>query len=1495
MDTNNLFIGMNSDISKHLENNDKYLKALNLRPTSNLGSGNGSLTNIKGNNCEITFPIIREVYKFKILKVYDSSNVFQKGIINININGQTTADINIYENTKTSDIISYIKKLPNCYNGIYSVNYTFTTSFNNDYIYIYQNPEYKLCNSINSANPVISITTVQAGSKLQYIDSTGTVSNSNVPYITSYSSSNPLVIIGSTYINNNIYMLTCHDNNSNKTGQLWELTYNELIKSSTLKLLYNNYITLNKDFPIPPIAFQGRYEIPSIQRIYWSDNNNYVRSINVKDNNVFAIEPDFLNLRASIKMSIPTIYQIHDGQATNNLICSNSYQCSYRLIKNNTEITNYSVCSNMINLIPQPTSNFISPQPNFSSLEGGTASVNKAIEWEINGIDTSYDTIEFFIIIQDYNTPGFYTVFKYQTLSINGKETLRTKFTNDTDNMIEISLSEFLIENISFTHCGTIEQKDNRLFYGNVKNSLSNYLDTYDARAFRFNLNSNEIRVKKFESDNTYSTYDDSDYNLININDDNIPLLNLGMDVSDDVLYNNNFKYLKNSSIIGGEGPNIKFKFGTVLLRTDMVPTLPNQASLGDSSQGTTRDNNSSSQVYKNGYRMAGGNSQNFSPFKTNNAPFQKYYASGNDVAFNTMGLEYFGADYKSYQHNEIYRFAIVFKSKTGNSSFSKFIADIKFPNYSDSCDSTMRGSTTLGNKCPDFRSMFYDSSGAYSVLPYINFEVNIPEEFSKLISGFEIVRVERKIQDRTVCEHGLINQIMNFNGDNGFLPISHYLRPNGTDSMNPVSSTLSGGANPKMIAFHPFSYLVDETSNIDKDDKLIITEKYIRTINNAVWPFSSSGPGGSFESYYYNNKYYDFNAFIYNNPSFSSSSIKKVKASDYIPLGGTKIIDGLTINNFDRNFLNQTYSLGSPKIAMVLDNTNTIIWSDYNSGGNNVAVSGSSDSNSKLLAIHFKPSNLISQYGGRTALSRDNSEYISTGSYYRIDFAGSKNINVFGGDMFHGILDIHKALKNYSGSGRPLPSDGTTHSQAWFFPTQSVYNIDLRSGNKVNSDLNISGSSADFYDQYFYNKGYSMSNSLYKYLPKPSNFNETNEFGNRIYWSNVKINGEPDDSWSILPANNYYDLDGSYGSITGLINLKNNMYAIQSNALAMLMINPVSVITDGNNQPLNLGSSGTLDKHLYHSVDIGTNHKWSISKSNDAITFTDVIRKKIYLFNGQTIDCISDKSGNRGVLNKLLHDYILINDNPIIGKGILTTYDYFNNEFLYTFLNLSVLGEDFFPEKYTLVYSDLINSFSGFYSFTPYIYINNHFKIFSPRDYSNGLSTKLYLHDVGEYGKFYDNIEKSSLKFIVNNNPVKTKIFDNITINTESIKDNRTSYDDILDNITYSDNVNNLKDTINRIRVYNEYQNTDFVELNSTNLKKVEQGWNVQIPRNKVNLDSNAISTYSIFNPSVLTKTLFGDRIRDKYIIIDLEYDNINNNRFIINNTNTKFRISDR
>lgn len=1495
----NFIEGMNSDISRIYQSNKQYIKAVNFRPVTVLGSSNGALTNIVGNNCEITFPSVHPVYKLKIKQ--NGSGTFS-----ITINNVTSNTINVTDNTSIDVFYNEIKSLSNCYDGVYGSNKNFSIALLDDSIYIYQQTEYIGCSSNNAVDPVIGITAT--GTTLYFIDKTNNEFANQTFYVSGNYIHDKLVVIGSTNINKTIYLYTCPENNINKTGQIWELVYSELTGLSTLKLIYNNYLNFSIDHTIPPTASIGRYELPSLQRIIFSDFYNPVRSINVKSDNLMAFEPSEFTLIPSLELSIPTLHNITDNDVVNPFNTNQTIQIAYRLTKSNGAITAYSPLSDMVYPTKYDIGQYIGSFPNFSSLDGETGNSNKSFTFRVSGIDTTYDFIEFVVIIK--NTTNGVKIYKYETQSVGSNNTLLSTFKNDSDNFEEITVSEFNIDNLFFTHAKTIEQKNNRLFFANVKNDLTEYLETFDTRAYRFDTSSDNIKIKVNTNDSTCTIRDISTLDYPTNDDDLVPSINLGMSTADDSEYDGLYKYQRNSTIVGGTGPNISFKFGALALKTDTRIVNGNPNSFSGINEGTERDGSTCDN--RNGFRIPGsGNGAN--PL------IDTFYRSSSEQEGHvqnykhSIGLEYFNGNFKGYQQNEIYRIGIQFYSKNGSTFFTKWIGDIKFPNYNDFVAPGFEAKTDSGTLIPDFRSCFFEGTNTYSIVPYLVVDVNITKELASFISGYEIVRVERTEDDKTIAAQGLINQTqVSSTSGQLFLPISSHTRTGGSQLLSPSNDITNPSntfglntiakAHPHEITFHNFEYLVNQGNYFTNKDKLIIVEKYGQVNQALIWAKSTTIPAYSpnlirANLKHFISKFYDLKSFFYDNTA--PSDIYEINGGNYV--GQNDVVttaNGNTYTNRDwvQNLpgfispnLNKGWAKGSHTNIISLKTSNIINWQSYNGGSSNVCDINTSQANSKLLALHYKPTRLFNQYGGKSVIARANSEYISCGAFYKVTDDGLSTIQVFGGDMYNSILDIQKAIKQDDGN-KAIEGVDITHSQVWFFPHQSCYNIDMRTGLKANSDLNnLSASNALTTDEYGYNAIYSLSNDLRKFLPKPLNFNSTNDYFNMIYWSEVKINGESNDSWSSIPVNNNYSLDGNHGGITALITLNNYVYAIQEKAISLLYIDPNAMINTTDNQPVRIGYGDTLSKHNYLSVDIGSTHQWSINKSPNHITFVDTRHKKLYLFNGESLNCISDVKGLKGFLNKTLVDNILVYDNPIKYTGIHCTYDYLNNEFVYTFLNTS--------ERYTVVFNELTNSFTSFYSFTPYIYLNNGINYYSLNDYN--VTNKIWMHNKGNYCEFYGTVYSSSIKVNVNPEPMFTKTFDNLSWITEAQLIDVDNQDDINNRISEEGKIPQLDNTFNRVRCYNEYQNSDWITLDYTpktgNLRRVEQTWNLQVPRSKVNYDTDSINIKSIFDPTILTKTSFGQRLRDKYMIVDLEYNNTSNNMLILQSIISDFRLSNR
>jgi len=129
-----------------------------------------------------------------------------------------------------------------------------------------------------------------------------------------------------------------------------------------------------------------------------------------------------------------------------------------------------------------------------------------------------------------------------------------------------------------------------------------------------------------------------------------------------------------------------------------------------------------------------------------------------------------------------------------------------------------------------------------------------------------------------------------------------------------------------------------------------------------------------------------------------------------------------------------------------------------------------------------------------------------------------------------------------------------------------------------------------------------------------------------------------------------------------------------------------------------------------------------------------------------------------------------------------------------------------------------------------------------------------------------------------VNDNPGYTKVFDNI----------------VWDSQAKNGIININDDTWKSIRVTNDYQNTDVIPLvYDINIKRKERSWQLAIPRNRVLYTTS--NSPDIYTDLSLTAKPFGERIRDKYIQVELTYDNALNHQLLTNNVKTIYRVSDR
>lgn len=1405
--------GLNSDLSPVYQPEGTYVDALNIELIDDESQGSVAISNSKGNKFQISIPDVDNIYKLTIIEdTFPSSG------------SSITIDLGIIPPVvSASNFIPTITSTPqDLYNFI--INDTNLGPLVDVYIKLY----YSLTSVIIS--PIIPNTLIVTAS-----DSTVIAGADGIPYIPAQSN---LQCIGYGIIRDNIYLFTtpCKDldpqTNGGGYGYIWKLNYNNitfLSSDSSIELIYAGDLGFTTYYNIPQTGVVGRYENGNIQRIYWTDNYNKLRSINVADPQVFALDISLLDVVSSVDFDIPIMKSINKGGSVTMPV--GCYQLAYRLKTTGSSVTSYSPLSNMV-FVMTPDESLHTGGSNWRDYHGdplGTGAL-KQIVWNIAHIDQDYSRIEAIILRREgkNDIPDIIQIFE-GPITGESMDILVNGDIIEGPDSVSVTLDEFLALSSVFTHAKTIGTKDNRLVAGNVR-VQSGLLD-YDTRAYRFESSGFNFKIVEDDIINTYdiTTWDTIDDKSDAVNPSNLDPL--------DPNYLPGYEYNINGNL-GGSGPNISYEFYTVATAADKSIEIPTCS--GGNPYVSTNPDYTTFELDLNVY----------SSDKDGNDDLQTYPITFPSPINDGIKYPQMNSIYIGYQSSEIYRFGIQFYDKTKNPYFVKWIGDIKFPNDLDPIPASncVFEDGTLTGQSSNVKSftLIHSANIAFVNQLGIKFDINIPANLSEKISGYSIVRVKREESDKTIIAEGIV---------------SDWASPTGASTSETTTLVMPYGGltQPDSVSFITPNVLDSSLTNVDAGMK-IRTRSYLSytNLNATTCPdpiCGSCAPDNSYNMY----KYYtqsstpfqeyniDFSVLMTNANTFGPNTL------------------GFTFNN---------YSSGT--------SGNTAYWLTLDNLGFNDPLGF----NDKYLCQIYR--SLTNQYGGNDYTSRTNNNYILASHFRSIKtkvIDQSDSFQLFGGDVTNGIMDEQRISADWD-SGAPRLS--TT----FFYPSSSPVNRELRYGHHVN--FNLSTNNALFArDEYLYNDVYSCENDIVTFYPEPDPFISNIIYDNRFYISEIKINGELTDSWSLYKSNNYWDVEGVYGPINSMLPLSDKMYFWQDRAFGIIEINPRAIVTDNNataNNQLQVGTGLPLQRHDYLSTIVGTKHQGSTICSSYKLYWFDVNTKKLYSYSpGEGVEPMTDVKGLYAYFNKNITGEIQNIDkptytsigviNPIGINGVSATFDNKRNKAIYTFHDGKNTGESTYSqESFTVVLNEQLKAFTTFHSFTPKIYIND-FKYFFTTDNTSddGLSD-IYIHDIGNYGEYYDIIYDSYIKFITNPNPSYTKVFDNIVYDSQSI----------YNNINYND------DTWNSIRITNDYQNTDIQTLLvDSNIIRKERSWQLQIPRNRVLYSvSDSPDIYTDLSP---TEKDFGERLRDKYIQVELWYENTSSKELRTNNWKTIYRQSPR
>ncbi len=1358
--------GMIKDISDSNKEPSSFEDGFNIRLNSNDSDSEHVVVNIKGNKFSFSIPDIPNILTITPDTIPDSwsdtSIVYYDGG---NVVGTPISDANVSPDALMDEIEESLRT---------------DTAFSSLGLNVARNG-----NIIRVWSTTVNILDYNTGSSL-----IETVLQTEQP---------DQIPIGWTRIDDDIYIAST--NVQSITGGImgwYRVTYDRVSLVPEITLIYSDDLKMSTAYPIAnPGGIESVKETPTIIRSYWTDRFNDLRSINFADPNIMAVTPDQLVITPIVNLKKPTLKTIQNGGS----LITGHYQVAYALGTRGGGLTNYSHTSNSIYINEDSLSN------GYTEYQGNESGVitAKSFTIRITEIDTSFDFIEVVVIrIEAADTSPI--ISKVAELSINSEE---LEYTHTGSEPASIITENAFNRKINlFDKCHTIAQKDNILFAANTEGDPFNV--DFDARAYRFDENGDTVLNDVNQIGVTYPAA-------------TVPsmlLTSFVLDETEDTINPEQtiYKYQADGETLGGQGPNISYKFITKSINTD------------------ARTDPAWVYPYRIPWEIPTGN-----PVDLGDGVL--YVRGGH---WGDMKSPYMDHFLRSYRRGETYRFSWV-PVKNTEEGYAKWIADIRFPEMFEEYNvgTTLDDPLNEGKIFPTTDEAY---PGKWSVnLMGVEFTVNIPPEIADEITGWRIKRVKLEPAQRTVLAQGIIHPTMH----DGDQPTPHpYMMAMGGD-MGGTAFTLNGGHSStynqlvwntetddngdnyrvtnEILSFHSPDFLFGRPLEHKDGDKLriqagVAVTHSTLTYNGVLGRMEAVAPAHN-TVLWKNYQCVPIESLMRNSSEFEVQDGISIDHDEDLVFAGEHVENRSTyVPGYDGR-----RARGAATSLVKLDRGIEEMY-DTDVSGTGLTFTNSGTMNRKpdssmVLANYVREN--TGQYGGQHYSARAANVYINTGC----DIVGgdlSRTVEVFGGDTFVNIFDSLKMTKNFDPEELGMGNTNLNNRHGrermaigMYFPTESFVNTDLREGYSLQGDFNNSDYfygaedlvpdeeefGLDYGEDFKYNYMFSEQMSTQRSFPVPINVIPELIHPVRIWASAPKIYGELSDSWRIFDSETYIDIQGDLGEIRQLAKTNDQLVAWQQRGFGVASVNDRSLVNDTTGSGVVLGQSGVLPRFDYISEDIGSWHQFSFIKSPSGTLFFDAKDGGLYLFNSQGLkDITTDKI--KGWLYENTRGNILKNDSPLTNSiGACGTYDTRNKEFLITFYDAtdSAHSETPIENSFTIGYNASRDRFTGFKGFKPTMYINDDKYVLTANP---NAESNLYLHDIGERGVFYDeDPQESSITITVNPVSEVTKVFDNTEWLTEVYNTN---------------NVEQNADTFDNITSYNSYQSTGI----RTDIKRILRKW---------------------------------------------------------------------
>ena len=1072
------------------------------------------------------------------------------------------------------------------------------------------------------------------------------------------------IVIGHISIRNYLVVWTtnCHDTTGGR-GTIWRCDLS-ILAPAWEKVYESASMLLTTQHPIYEEGI-GYYESSSIINVYWTDNFNMIRHINIAGTIPKTISVDMLNILSNVTFDTLDVTNIGGGSLYVGMV-----QYAYQYYNVGGVETTYSPCTPLVHLTQSSeglTGGYISRYEGSPALDevGNINSSGKSVTVKLGTADTDYERIRLVAILyrNKDQEPEIHVVGEYNAQN-NLIVTDYGVYTKGT-----ITLNALRTLGNSELYCKTISQKGNKALIGNITEKFFDI--DFDARAYRFKRTGAgapysydckvwNTKTTAYDVIVKTGTWPNATYQIggADVDEEHDCICPYNYDfqaneIAEEATYDYTdscaYKYqglaAADAPVIGGDGPNVKYSFVTTAMVNDTGSTSNTRIGIPDI---VTIENLSSYDSHQN-------------PLRTAYLPSNK--------------------------RDETYRYGLVLTNTKGQDSFVKWIADIKCPTIAEypTMTNVLRVSTinVLG----------------------IKFTIDTTGLSALGVASIRIVRVERKKGDRTILTQGAIGNmrqgIWDIDATKDYYTAFPRLNIKGAGLGDHVLysriSTLIQLVSPEINYFKNISPLSTD----------YIKCQAILGGDTSRYAYITYAPGIDAKTSDVTalQEQTDFLVGL-DGDTFNTKKVihftRYLKSRTLATLYKYTVVDGtlagiVEYGANDENIITTTL----PKSVVNRAYDVTIAGAIHHEGpsgtclilvlGTGISTAPLTDANDdcEIYLVDYKrPGIAAAQYGGLTYEARQQNTYIQCGEILAVT-TGSQEMNVYGGDTFIGSFEHLQTIYEVDDNdGNTNPDVGMDYrfSEVVAFPCESHINFMLDNGYSWGKNFNtqyiyaLREDAGEYYSQldntalgassvvlvqdknmYEYNSVYSQQNITKLFYPEPNNWLATVTDDTLVKISLEKTPREEVDSFLKFLTDNKKLLPTNYGAINDLFQFKNYVIVFLDHAIGTLSVDERLLLPITNNTIMELGTADNLQFFDFISNASGSIHPSSINKMGNGFGWYDAYLNSFGYYNGETQD-IGLTKGISSVIKTYSDSIKSINGtyyiNQLYGGNFLT----FNN-----------------------------------------------------------------------------------------------------------------------------------------------------------------------------------------------------------------------------------------